>query len=149
MMIKMACGDQSASELFSSLNGSSRRSAPATSCSTTGWYSIPHHCGQPHLFGKRGLRPRSAYSRKSCWSVNWFIHGRVAAAVQTGQGTRKRISTAEVQRLGAWVPWSATGARAGRCSAWFGWRCHLLAGYETFRVGMRMLSHCSKSFFRD
>src|SRR6266508_3794186 len=32
---------------------------------------------------------RSAYSRKSCWSVNWFTHGRVAAAAKIGQGTRK------------------------------------------------------------
>src|SRR4030095_13466356 len=40
----------------------------------------------PHQFGKCRSDRRSAYSRKSYWSVNLFTLGRAAAAAQTGPG---------------------------------------------------------------
>jgi hypothetical protein len=43
-----------------------------------------------YLHSERRTRPsdrRSVYSRKSCWSVSLFTHGRVAMGAQIGQGT--------------------------------------------------------------
>src|ERR1044072_6457224 len=59
----------------------------------------------------------SAYSRKSCWSVRWFTHGRVAAAAQIGQRTTTELGSplGRVPMPWNWLRWQCCSS-LGKCN---------------------------------